>query len=117
VALVGDPPTTATDLGREESGEHDSVRAVDGSPPVNMTTCKKTAPEVETRGVDHDNTEPPPPRLGQAGGGHPAPQSAYREQQERKRRRERGTGSTGNNDPNVASKASKLGGDDEASTA
>jgi hypothetical protein len=45
-----------------------------------------------------------------------APQNVDRAQQERKRRLTGNVGNTANNDPNVASKASYLGGDDEAST-
>jgi hypothetical protein len=112
----GDPPTTTPDLGKEETDEHDGVRAVDRSPPVNLTTCKKTAPEVKTRGVDHDYTEPPPPCLGQAGGGHTEPRSADREQWERRHHREGDAGSTTNNNPNVVLKASYMRGDDGAST-
>jgi hypothetical protein len=63
----------AADLGREESGEHDDTWAADDSPPVNLTTCEKTTPEVETHDVKHGYTEPPPPHLGQAEGGHTTP--------------------------------------------
>jgi hypothetical protein len=44
------------DQGGEEIDEHDDVRAVDGSPLVNLTTCKKTALEVKTHDVDHVTT-------------------------------------------------------------
>jgi hypothetical protein len=91
--------------------------ATDNSPPVNLTTCKKTAPEVETSGVKHGYTEPPPPCLRQAEGGHTAPRSTDREQQERRRCRKGDIGSIASDDPNVVSKASYIGRDDGASAA
>jgi hypothetical protein len=58
----GNQPSTAPDLGGEESHKHDDARAGGDSPLAILTTGKKTAPEVEAHGVDHDYTEPPPSR-------------------------------------------------------
>jgi hypothetical protein len=55
--------------------------------------------------------------LGQARGDHTTPQSTDQEQQERRRHREEDIGSTTNDDPNIVSKASYMGGNDGASTA
>jgi hypothetical protein len=109
----------AIDLGGEKRDEHAGVRAGDDTTSASLATCKKTmhpdedshaqrksttAPEKQTRGIDHDQPLPPCPR--QIGGNHLALQSVNWEKQERKHRHAGDAGNTTDDNPNTASKPS-----------